>query len=191
VTVQIQDTAIVDPTARIGDGTRIWHHAQVRENAVLGRDCIVGKSAFVDAEVVVGDRVKIQNNALVYHGAQLEDGVFIGPAACLTNDRRPRAVNPDGSLKSADDWEVGRTLVRYGASIGAGAVVVTGVTVGRHAMVAAGAVVTRDVPDHGLVQGVPARLAGYVCACGSRLDEDSDGSWHCPECGAPVEVGEG
>ncbi|MFN2114695.1 MAG: acyltransferase [Anaerolineae bacterium] len=191
MTVQIQDTAIVDPTARIGDGTRIWHHAQVRENAVLGRDCIVGKSAFVDAEVVVGDRVKIQNNALVYHGAQLEDGVFIGPAACLTNDRRPRAVNPDGSLKSADDWEVGRTLVRYGASIGAGAVVVTGVTVGRHAMVAAGAVVTRDVPDHGLVQGVPARLAGYVCLCGSRLDDAGDGGWHCPECGATIEVSEG
>ena len=156
----IQDTAVVDPTARIGEGTRVWHNVQIREGARIGRDCIIGKGAFIDADVRVGDRVKIQNNALVYQGAVVEDGVFIGPGAILTNDKVPRAVNPDGSLKSQDDWHVGRIVLRYGCSVGAGAIVVTDVTVGRHAMVGAGALVAEDVPDHALVVGVPARVVG-------------------------------
>jgi len=166
----IHPTAEVSPTARIGEGTRIWHHAQVRERAVIGKECILGKDVYVDADVIIGNRVKIQNGAQIYHGATLEDGVFVGPLACLTNDRFPRAITPDGRLKSAEDWQVWPILVRYGASIGAGAIVLPGVTIGRFAMVGAGAVVASSVPDHGLVIGVPARLVGYVCVCGHRVE---------------------
>jgi len=177
----IHPTAEVSPEARVGAGTQIWHHAQVREGAVIGKNCIIGKGVYVDFGVVIGDNVKIQNGALLYHGVTVEDGVFIGPQACLANDRIPRAITPDGRLKTAEDWAVGRILVRFGASIGAGAIILPDVTVGRFAMVAAGAVVTHSVPDHGLVIGVPARLVGYVCRCGQRLEKVEDG-WHCPTC---------
>lgn len=185
----VHPTAEVSLEAQIGKGTRIWNRAQVREGAVLGEGCIVGKDAYVDMDVHIGSHVKIQNSALLYHGATLEDGVFIGPQACLTNDLYPRAINPDGTLKGADDWEVGETVVRYGASIGAGAIIVTGVEIGRFAMIGAGAVVTHDVPAHGLVLGVPARLVGYVCACGSKLIVDEAGRGHCPQCRRVVELG--
>ncbi|MBK8797540.1 MAG: N-acetyltransferase [Anaerolineales bacterium] len=186
----VHPTAEVSAEAKIGQGTRIWNRAQVREGAVLGDGCIVGKDAYVDMDVRIGSHVKIQNSALLYHGATLEDGVFIGPQVCLTNDLYPRAINPDGSLKGASDWEVGETVIRYGASVGAGAIIVTGVEVGRFAMIGAGAVVTHDVPAHGLALGVPARLVGYVCACGARLDVDAQGCGHCARCGSIVEVGE-
>jgi len=166
----IHPTAEVSPLATIGEGTRIWHQAQVRERARIGRSCIIGKGVYIDFDVVIGDRVKIQNGVSIYHGATIEDGVFVGPHACLTNDKLPRAITPDGELKRDADWEVGRILVRYGASIGAGVIILPGVTVGRFAMVGAGAVVTRDVTAHALVVGNPARLAGFVCACGHRLD---------------------
>jgi UDP-2-acetamido-3-amino-2,3-dideoxy-glucuronate N-acetyltransferase len=167
--MSVHPTAEVSPDAEIGAGTRVWHQAQVRERARLGADCMVGKGAYIDAGVQIGDKVRIQNGAFVYHGCTLEDGVFIGPRACLTNDKRPRAINPDGSAKGPDDWEVGRIVVRQGASIGAGAIVVPDATIGRFAMVAAGAVVTKDVPAHGLVVGVPARLIGFVCVCAEKL----------------------
>lgn len=169
--VQIHPTAEVSSLATIGDGTRIWHQAQVREGARIGQSCIIGKGAYIDLDVVIGDRVKIQNGASIYHGVTIEDGVFIGPHACLTNDRLPRAIAPEGHLKRDADWEVGRILVQYGASIGAGAIILPGVTVGRLAMVGAGAIVTRDVVAHGLVVGNPARLVGFVCICGHRLVE--------------------
>jgi acetyltransferase-like isoleucine patch superfamily enzyme len=124
---------------------------------------------YVDAGVVIGNRCKLQNRVSVYSGVMLEDGVFVGPHATFTNDRTPRAVTPDGRIQSDEDWTVSPTLVREGASIGAAAVIVPGVTIGRWAMVAAGAVVTRDVPDHGLVMGNPARLVGYACVCGRTL----------------------
>jgi UDP-2-acetamido-3-amino-2,3-dideoxy-glucuronate N-acetyltransferase len=178
----IHPTAEVSEAAKIGEGTRIWHQAQVREGAAIGRNCIVGKGVYVDSAVIIGDNVKVQNGAQLYHGVTLEDGVFIGPLACLTNDRFPRAITPDGDLKAAVDWEVGPIVVRRGASIGAGAIVLPGVTIGRFALVAAGAVVTTSVPDHGLVMGVPARLVGYACACGRRL-EHNEGTWRCPHCG--------
>lgn len=178
---QIHKTAEVSARAAIGAGTSIWHLVQVREGAVIGEDCILGTGAYVDREVVIGSNVKIQNGALIYRGSTLEDGVFIGPQACLTNDRLPRAINLDGTTKSDEDWTAGPILVRYGASIGSGAVVLPGVTIGRFAMVAAGAVVTGDVPDHGLMLGVPARLDGYVCRCGERLVKRGD-EWHCPTC---------
>jgi UDP-2-acetamido-3-amino-2,3-dideoxy-glucuronate N-acetyltransferase len=172
-TVRIHPSAEVAESATIGLGTHVWHGCQVREHAVIGAECILAKNVYIDAGVRVGCRVKIQNNVSLFHGVTLEDGVFVGPHACFTNDKTPRAINPDGTRKGASDWVVAPTLVRYGASIGAGAVIVCGVTIGRFAMIAAGAVVTRDVRDHGLVAGVPARLIGLVCACGERLADDA------------------
>jgi acetyltransferase-like isoleucine patch superfamily enzyme len=167
--MSIHPTADVSPSAEIGPGTRVWHQAQIRERVRIGANCIVSKGVYIDFDVQVGDNVKIQNGAFLYHGCTIEEGVFVGPGVCFTNDRRPRAINPDGTLKGTDDWEVGRTLVRYGAAVGCGAIVLPGVTVGRFAMVGAGAVVSKDVPDHGLVLGTPARLVGFVCACGEKL----------------------
>ena len=185
---RIHPTADVSPDATIGPGTSIWNQAQVRERARIGDDCIVGKNAYIDTDVVIGHRVKIQNNVSVYHGVTVEDGVFIGPHACFTNDKVPRAVNPDGSLKADTDWLVSPTLVRSGAAIGANATVLPGVTIGRWAMVGAGAVVTRDVADHELVVGNPARRIGSACACGQPLRDDPSGGAFvgaCPSCGRP------
>lgn len=180
--IYIHPTAEVSSDARIGTGTYIWHHAQVREGACLGSQCIVGKGAYVDFDVEIGSRVKIQNYALIYHGATIEDGVLIGPRACLINDKVPRAITVDGMLKSSTDWQVGHIAVRSGASVGAGAILLPGVTIGRFAMVGAGAVVTKDVPDFGLVIGQPARLAGYVCCCGQRLSTVANGDLACSAC---------
>lgn len=185
----IHPTADVSPRAAIGDGTKIWHHAQIREGVQIGRDCIVGKGVYVDAGVSIGSNVKIQNGANIYHGVTIEDGVFVGPQVCFANDTLPRAVTPDGALKTDADWDVGRTLVRYGASLGAGAVVLPNLIVGRFAMVAAGAVVTRSVPDHALVVGVPARVVGFVCRCGRRLQESPDPhALECPVCKQTYEL---
>lgn len=179
--ISIHSTAEVSPRAQIGSGTRVWHFVQIREGAKVGKNCIIGKDVYIDFDVKIGDNVKIQNGALVYHGASLEDGVFVGPQACLTNDRNPRAITSDGQLKGNDDWVVGPILVKYGASLGAGSLILPNVTVGRFSLVGAGAVVTRDVPDHGLVVGNPARLVGYVCHCGRKM-EQKEKSWHCSFC---------
>src|SRR5437868_424920 len=187
--IYIHPTADVSPRATLGSGTKVWHQAQVREGSVLGRNCILGKGAYIDFDVHIGDNVKIQNRASIYHGVTLEDGVFVGPHAVFTNDKLPRAVNPDGSLKSDEDWELGRILVKEGASIGAGAIIVTGVTIGRWAMIGSGAVVTKDVPDYGLVYGNPARLHGYACPCGHKMEQSGEsGVWKCPVCGREVNV---
>ena len=167
----IHASAEVSNRAVIDSGTKIWHEVQVREGVRIGRNCVVGKGSYIDFNVLVGDNVKIQNGCYVYHGATLEDGVFLGPGVVLTNDKFPRAINPDGSLKTDDDWVVGKTLVKRGASLGARAVVLPEVTIGVFAMVGAGAVVTKDVPDYGLVIGNPARLVGFVCSCGARLND--------------------
>ena len=188
--VKIHPSAEVSPHADVGAGSSIWHQAQVREGARLGRNCIVGKGAYIDFRVWIGDNVKIQNRASVYHGVTIEDGVFIGPHVCLTNDKLPRAVNPDGSLKTDANWDVGPILVRQGAAIGAQSVVLPGVTIGRWAMIGAGSVVTRDVPDYGLAWGHPARLHGFVCLCGHRLEAAGDQQdtvlARCPECGQEI-----
>ena len=170
--VRIHHTAEVSDDAVIGAGTSIWHQAQVRERARIGRNCILGKGVYVDFDVTIGDHCKLQNGVWVYHPATLEDGVFLGPGVIITNDRIPRAVNPDLTLKSDADWEARPVTIRQGAAIGAGSVLLPGVTIGRWAMVGAGAVVTRDVPDHALVVGHPARVVGAVCACGERLDSE-------------------
>jgi len=186
--VRVHPTADVSTEASIGAGTSIWNQAQVRERARIGVGCVIGKNVYVDFDVVVGDRVKIQNNASLYHGVTVEDGVFIGPHVCFTNDRLPRAVNPDGSTRTDDDWEVGPIRVRTGAAVGASSVVVPGVTIGRWALVGAGSVVTDDVADYALVVGNPARRIGSACPCGEPLRDAPDGTpFHgpCPSCGRP------
>lgn len=183
--VRIAEGADVAPSARIGDGSAIWHLAQVREDAVLGRDCIVGRGAYIGGGVRMGEGCKVQNYALVYEPAVLADGVFVGPAVVFTNDHFPRAVNPDLTPKSAHDWTPVGVTCDEGASIGARAVCVAPVRIGAWAMVAAGATVTREVVPHALVAGVPARRIGWVGRSGEVLQPASDGTdaWVCPTTG--------
>lgn len=168
---RIHPTAEVSEQATIGEDSRIWHWAQVREGSRVGQNCVIGKDVYIDADVVIGDGCKIQNFATLYRGVTIGDDVFIGPHACFTNDLRPRA----DSL----DWEVIPTTVEDGASVGANATILCGITIGRRAMVAAGAVVTKDVPPHALVAGVPAKVIGWVCDCGHTLDR----TMRCPKDG--------
>ena len=179
----VAESADVAETAKLGEGTKVWHLAQVREDAELGENCIVGRGAYVGNGVKIGDNCKLQNHALVYEPAKLADGVFIGPAVVLTNDTYPRAVNPDGSLKSASDWDAVGVTIEEGASIGARAVCIAPVTIGRWATVAAGAVVPKDVPAFALVAGVPARRIAWVGKAGAPLKQDGD-KWVCPLTGA-------
>jgi len=178
-------TADVADSAVLGPGTRVWHYAQVRESAVLGRNCIVGRGAYVGTGVRIGDNCKIQNYALVYEPASLEDGVFIGPGAVFTNDHFPRAINPDGSPKSANDWEPVGVTVHEGASIGAKATCVAPITIGRWSLIGSGSVVIRDVPAFALVVGNPARRIGWVGKAGQPLvpDEADPGFYRCPVTG--------
>ena len=184
---QIHASADVEPDVSVGPGTSVWHRAQIRRGVQIGRDGVIGRDVFIDESVTLGDRVKVQNGALLYHGVTIEDDVFIGPGVILTNDRRPRAVTPDGRPARAADWTVSPIHIGRGASIGAGAIVVAGRDIGRHAMVGAGAVVTHDVSAFALVAGNPARRLGWVCVCGERLVEDGEGNrataFHCPGCG--------
>lgn len=180
---RVHPAADVDESAELGPRTTVWHLAQIRENARLGADCIVGRGAYVGPGVVIGNQVKLQNYALVYEPATLEDQVFIGPAVILTNDIFPRATDVTGKLKRPEDWKALGVRIRHGASVGARAVVLPGIEIGRWALVAAGAVVTKDVPGFALVAGAPARRIGWVGRAGSRLAADGAGRWRCPETG--------
>jgi len=187
----VKDTAQVAESARLGDGTTVWELAQIREDATLGENCVIGRGAYVGTGVRIGNSCKLQNYALVYEPATLGDGVFIGPAAVLTNDQYPRSVSPDGVRKTAHDWQAVRVEIGDGASIGARAVCVAPVRVGAWALVAAGAVVTRDVPEYALVAGVPARRIGWVGRAGVRLAEGTAGGWTCPETGEEYDENDG
>lgn len=180
MSARIHPSADVHETVVIGAGTSVWHLAQVREHASLGVNCVIGRGVYVGTGVLVGDNCKIQNYALVYEPAVLERGVFIGPAAVFTNDTFPRAINSDGTLKSAHDWEPVGVTCREGSSIGARAVCVAPVSIGRWAMVAAGAVVVQDVPDFALVAGVPARRIKWVGRSGVPLEPTGQSTYIDP-----------
>lgn len=169
LSVYVHPTAILEDGAEVGEGTKIWHFAHVRKGAKIGKNCVIGKGVFIDADVEVGDNCKIQNNVSVYHGVTIGNGVFVGPHVCFTNDKLPRAVKPDGSLRSATEWTLARTKIEDGVSIGANSTIVAGITVGTWCMVAAGSVVTKSVPPHALVMGNPARPKGVVSKGGEIL----------------------
>jgi UDP-2-acetamido-3-amino-2,3-dideoxy-glucuronate N-acetyltransferase len=171
----VHESAYVDDGASIGAGTRVWHFCHVMPGAVIGRDCVLGQNVVVMNGTKIGDNVKIQNNVSVYEGVELEDDVFCGPSMVFTN-----VVNPRSAVSRKHEYR--RTLVQRGATIGANATVVCGVTIGRYAFVGAGAVVTRDVPPYALVTGVPARQAGWMCECGVKLPEDIL-EMRCAACG--------
>lgn len=168
--VYIHESAHVSDKAIIGKGTKIWINSQVREKAMIGTDCIISKDTYIDFEVSIGNRVKIQNGVSVFHGVTIEDDVFVGPNVTFTNDFYPRAFSTN--------WEVFKTTVREGASIGANATIVCGIELGKYCMVGSGSVVTRDVSPYVLVVGNPARQIGYVCKCGHKLQD-----MKCPSCG--------
>jgi len=165
----IHPTAEVSPTAVLGEGCRVWRQVHIREEAVLGRNCSIGAGVYLGVGVHLGAKCKVQNGAMLYEGLVLEDGVFVGPQVCFTNDLHPRAVNPDMSVQSIADWELRHTYVREGASIGGQSVVTPGLTIGRWALIGAGTVLTREVPDHALVYGQPGRIRGWVCRCARSL----------------------
>jgi UDP-2-acetamido-3-amino-2,3-dideoxy-glucuronate N-acetyltransferase len=164
--VFIHESATVDSRASIGDGSKVWINVQIREGARIGRDCILSKDVYIDQDVRIGDGCKVQNSVSIYKGVTIEDRVFVGPNACFTNDKVPRAFDPD--------WMITPTLVRSGASIGANATIVCGVTIGEYAMIAAGSVVTRDVEPFALVMGNPARRVGTVDQSGQRVSDSDD-----------------
>ena len=165
--VYIHPSAHVDESAQIGEGTKIWINVQVREGASIGRNCIISKDVYLDHGISIGDNCKVQNSVSVYTGVTIEEDVFVGPNACFTNDRAPRAFNRE--------WVITPTLVRRGASIGANATIVCGTILGEYCMVAAGAVVTKDVAPYALVMGNPARCVGFVDKDGSRRGSKIDG----------------
>jgi UDP-2-acetamido-3-amino-2,3-dideoxy-glucuronate N-acetyltransferase len=182
VTAFVHPTAVVDEGAVLGEETRVWHFCHVSSGAVLGAGCSLGQNVFVAPGVRLGERVKVQNNVSIYAGVTLEDYVFCGPSMVFTNVRTPRSAFP---RNTAQDYAP--TLVQRGASLGANCTVVCGLTIGPWAFVGAGAVVTRDVPAHALMAGVPARRVGWACACGVRLAADS---LTCPECARTYVEGE-
>lgn len=170
----VHASSFVDEGASIGDGSRIWHFSHIMTEALIGNRCNIGQNVFIASRVKIGNNVKIQNNVSLYEGTVLEDDVFCGPSAVFTNVKTPRAAVPRNT--SADYLP---TIIRRGASIGANATIVCGKQIGRYAMIAAGAVVTRHVMDYALVAGVPARQIGWVCECGLQLDHSEDHIYAC------------
>lgn len=167
----VHESSYIDDNVSIGRNCKIWHFCHIQKNSIIGEKCSLGQNVNISNNVRIGNEVRIQNNVSVYEGVTIEDGVFLGPSCVFTNDLTPRARFPKGQYKN--------TLIREGASIGANATIVCGYTIGRCAMVAAGAVVTHDIGDYELVAGVPARRIGYVCECGEKLGRE----FICKQCG--------
>ncbi len=193
--IMIHPTSVVDKGVEIGEGTRIWHFSHIQSGARIGKHCSFGQNVNVSNNVLIGDGVKVQNNVSIYEGVELEDYVFCGPSCVFTNDLTPRARYPKGHRYQ-------KTLVKHDAALGANCTVVCGHTIGEFAMVAAGAVVAKDVKPYALVAGVPARQVGWVCECGQALlnmdglhhagrPDSLDGDWHCPDCGRSYQAGKG
>jgi len=182
---QVHPSAEVSDKASIGEGTKVWHQAQIRENTSIGQDCVISKNVYIDHSVKIGNKVKVQNNCSIYQ-AFIEDGVFIGPHVCFTNDKVPRAVDIDGNPKSGNvenkDWKSETITIKEGASVGAAAVLLPGITIGKFAMIGSGSVVTKDIPDFALAYGNPAQLRGYVCKCGEKLEEGQKPGENCGKC---------
>ena len=160
--VHVDPTAIVDYGVKLGSGTKVWHFVHIMKDAKIGKDCILADYVYVGRGVKIGDRVKLENRATVYEGVTIEDNVFVGPQVTFTNDPSPRSLN--------SDWKILPTLVKEGSSIGAGTVIVCGVIIGEYALVGAGSVVTDDIPSNALAYGNPARVRGFVCRCGRKLE---------------------
>jgi UDP-2-acetamido-3-amino-2,3-dideoxy-glucuronate N-acetyltransferase len=183
----IHETAIVEEGAQLGEGTRIWHFAHVRKGAKIGKNGNIGKDVYIDTDVIIGDNCKIQNFASLYHGLTVGNNVFIGPHVCFTNDLYPRA-------SIWNDERLVNTIVKDGASIGANSTIIAGITIGVSAMVGAGSVVTKDVPHHALVFGNPARIHGFVCECGMKLEKKTKQKnmvvFLCQQCGKEISVEE-
>lgn len=172
----LHESSYADEGCRIGKGTKIWHFSHIMKDATVGDDCNIGQNVVISPGVIIGNGCKIQNNVSVYTGVICEDGVFLGPSCVFTN-----VINPRASISRKNEYR--RTLIREGASIGANATVICGHKIGRHALVGAGSVVSKDVPDYALVYGVPARLHGWVCECGEQLSFDENGFAVCSSCG--------
>lgn len=168
--MSVHRTAEIHKSAQIGKDTQIWHHSQIRENVTIGKNCIIGKNVYIDFGITIGNNVKIQNNCSLYHGLTIKDGVFIGPHTIFTNDKIPRAINPDGTLKGGADWKIGEILVKYGASIGAGCIILPGITIGKFCLIGSGSIVTKNIDDYALGLGTPFNKTGYICKCGDKLD---------------------
>ncbi|ABR54116.1 transferase hexapeptide repeat protein [Methanococcus vannielii SB] len=184
MSIQIHETAIVE-TDDIGENTKIWHFVHVRNNSIIGKNCNIGKGVYVDSNVKIGNNVKIQNNVSIYNGVLVEDDVFLGPHMVFTNDFYPRAFN--------NNWKITNTLVKKGASIGANSTIICGITIGSYSMVGSGSVVTKSVPDYGLVYGNPAKLKGFVCSCGKKLTElieknEKSIIYKCNDCEKKIEI---
>ena len=177
--IHIEDSADLDADIEIGSGTKVWHLAQIRSGAEIGHNCIIGRGAYIGPEVVIGDNVKIQNYALIYDPAKIDEGAFIGPGVVLTNDTYPRSVSPDGESKSSEEWKSQGVVIGKGASIGARSTILAGVTIGKWALIGAGSVVLQDIPSHGLYVGNPARHVGWVGRFGKQLTKESQ-YWRCP-----------
>ena len=185
---QVSKNAIVSNEASLGKNVTVWDYSQVRENVKIGHNSKIGSNVYIDSDVVIGENCKIQNSACLYNPSRLDDGVFIGPNVILTNDRNPRAVTPEGELKNALDWIKSGVIVKYGASIGAGAICIGPITIGSWSLVGAGSVVTKNVPDYALIVGSPAHQIGWVGEAGFKLEIRSKNILECPETGDKYRV---
>ncbi len=188
MSVYVDDKAIIEEDVVLGKGSKVYNFTHIRTKAEIGENSIIGGHVYIDVGVKIGNNCKIQSGVQIFHGVTIADGVFIGPGARFANDKLPRAINSDGSLKTADDWEVSPTEVKYGASIGMGSIILPGVTIGKWAMVGAGSVVTKDVEDFSLVIGNPANQIGYVCKCGHRLKVEETEDVICKFCNLKYKI---